>query len=384
MRMSDLPELTDEEVRALGFVPGPGGWEILDPEERGPGLMVVDEGKRLALEPGLSSPAPRFLTEHQDHLTVEWTIDQLITEEAVAFLAGEPKTLKTWTVAAMAIGVATGVPVLGFTPAGTGPALIVQEESRSADFARRIRWLAKGMGLEPSDLGRLHIASQAGLLLDEPNGQAAIAREIDRLSPRLVVLDPLVRMHSGDEDRAREMRPVLTYLRRLQAAHGCALAVIHHMSKNRLDGPKLRPGQRLRGTGDFHALLDSGLYFDVRPGVRQVAVDVEHREAPPPEPFLIELDVDEEAGSAVLTREAGTLADVAVLAAMPAVEAVLEANPDGLIGREVESQVEGRAQVIREALRRLEASGRATADAGTREDAAGRRRKVKLWKRRSE
>jgi AAA domain len=332
----------------------------------------------------LSRPAPAFLAESSGHESVDWTIDQILTEQSVAVFGGEPKSLKSWAAAACSLSVAAGVPVFGFEPVGTGPVLVVQEESRSADYARRLRWLTRGHDIQPSELEDLHIASQAGVLLDDVQGQADLAREIDRLQPRLVVLDPLVRMHSADEDRAKEMRPVLNFIRRLQANHGCGIVLVHHMAKSRFDGPKVRPGQRLRGTGDFHALLDTGVYFEVRQGVRQVAVEIEHREAPPPDPFTIRLDVDEQARTAVLVAEPGTLADVAILEAMPRVEEVLAAHPDGLIGREVEEAVEGRAQVVREALKRLASVGRATTEPGTRVDAAGRRRKVRVWKRRSE
>jgi hypothetical protein len=375
--------LSDEELAAL---------TALQSDEDGMGPLVdvpwgSDKERPAPVsnrEPRLSRPAPEFLAATADQDEVEYDIDQLLLAQAVAILGGEPKSLKSWVAASMGLAIATGVSCLGFAPTKRGQVLIVQEESRSADYARRIRWLARGHGLDPSGLAELHIASQAGVLLDDHAGQASLVAEIGRLSPRLVVLDPLVRMHSADEDRAREMRPVLRFIRRLQAEHGCGILVVHHMGKARADGPKTRLGQRLRGTSDFHALLDSGLYFETRPGVRQVGVTVEHREASPPEPFTISLEVDEDAGTARLVTEAGTLADINALAAMPEVEAVLEAHPDGLIQREVEELAQGRAQAIREALRRLEASGRATAEPGTREDAAGRRRKVRVWKRRSE
>jgi hypothetical protein len=189
-------------------------------------------------------------------------------------------------------------------------------------------------------------------------------------------------MHSADEDKAREMRPILRFLRRLQAEYACGVSVIHHMGKAR-EGPKPRPGQRLRGTSDLHAWIDSGLYFETRPGVRQVAVTVEHREAPPPEAFTIRLDVDAELGEARIVTEDGTLADLAVLEAMPEVEAALESNPGGLMQKEVEEAVSRRAVVIRDALKRLEASGRAISVVEKRPDALGRNRKVRLWTRRS-
>jgi hypothetical protein len=331
----------------------------------------------------LSLPAPEFLAGAEDRDRVEWTVDQLLVEQAVAFFAGEPKSLKSWASLDVAIAVGAGVPAFGrFAPAGTGSVLIVQEESRWTDYARRLRWLARGHGLAPSDLEDVHVSSQPGILLDDVDGQARLVREIERLRPRLVVLDPLVRMHSADEDRAREMRPVFRFVRRLQAEHDCGVLLIHHMSKAR-EGVRARPGQRLRGTGDFHALLDSALYFEARPGVQSVAVAVEHREAPPPEPFTLRLEENADEGEARLVAEPGTLADLAVLEALPEVESALEAHPEGLTKKDVEEIVSKRAQVVRYALTRLKEAGRATEEESRREDAAGRQRKVMLWKRRS-
>lgn len=329
----------------------------------------------------LSEPAPAFLKSAESE-RVEWSISDILTREAVAFFAGEPKTLKTWAVIDTALAIATGAEAFGrFEPRIRGPVLIVQEESRRSDFARRIRWLARGHGFEPDRLLDLHIASQPGLLLDEEAGQRRLVADIERLGAVHVVLDPLVRMHSADEDRAREMRPVLRFIRRLQAEHACSVAVVHHLGKARNEGPKQRPGQRLRGTSDLHALLDTGLYFETRAGVRQVAVQVEHREAPPPEPFTLRLDVDAEAGEARLRAEDGTLADLAVLEALPDVEAALTAST-GLTQRQVEEAVSRRREVVREALKRLEALGRAISAPERRPDALGRERQVQVWKRR--
>ena len=145
----------------------------------------------------------------------------------------------------------------------------------------------------------------------------------------------------------------------------------------------MRPGQRLRGSGDLHALLDSALYFEARAGVSTIAVEVEHREAPPPEPFTIRLDVNEDEGTARLIAEAGTLADLAVLEALPEVEAALAAVAEGLTTKEAEERVGKRAQVVREALKRLQSAGRAISTPEERPDALGRRRKVTVWSARS-
>jgi hypothetical protein len=346
--------------------------------------LDTSEVEEIGLQPfevTLSIPAPAFLAASEGEDSVAFAVDQLIAAEAVAFIAGEPKSLKTWASLDCAFAIATGAPAFGrFEPGIRGPVLLAQEESRSADYARRLRWLARGHGLQPSDLDNLHIASQRGLRLDEPESQAQLVAEIRRLNPVMVLLDPLTRMHSADEDRASGMRPVLSFLRRLQAEHACAVLVIHHWTKPR-EGTKVRPGQRLRGTGDLYAMLDSALYLEARSGMRLVAVTVEHREAPAPEPFTLRLEEDEETGTARLIAEAGTLEDMAAVEAMPDVDAALTAHPEGLTGRQVEAIVPRRRQLVREAIRKLEAAGRAVSVLERREDAAGRTRETKVWKR---
>jgi len=336
-----------------------------------------------APETTLSVPAPTFLAGSEGDDIVQWTIDQLLTAEAIGFIAAEPKTLKTWVSIELALAVAADVRAFGRFGAGIlGPVLMVQEESRSADFARRVRWLARGHDLDPSALSMLHVASQRGLLLDDPGWQLRLVSEIRRLDAAMVVLDPLSRMHSADEDRAREMRPILRFLRRLQAEHGCTVVVVHHWSKPR-EGVRTRLGQRLRGTGDMYAVLDSALYLEAKPGAGVVGVQVEHREAPWTDPFTLRLEQDPETGSARLLAETGTLADLAALEALPDIESVLDAHPEGLRGSEVEDLVPRRAQVTREGLKRLETLGRAISTLEQRQDAAGRARQVRVWKRRS-
>lgn len=355
-----------------------------DPESvRGDVLEVLGEAREdPQAGPPQDGPVPASELLRRDFPDrVEWAVEELWLAEAVGFLAGEPKTYKSWVLAEIALAVAAGVEAFGrYRPDTPGPVLLVQEESRTVDYVRRLRWLAAGHGLALDDLEQLHVWSQPGLLLDDPASLARLVADVTRLEPVLIGLDPLVRMHSADEDRAREMRPVLRALRRLQAEHGCGVAVVHHLAKARADNGAVRLGQRMRGTGDFHALVDSALYFESRRGVRQVAVDVEHREAPSPEPFTIRLDVDETAGHAVLTAEPGTVEDLAVLQVRPEVEAMLGEHPEGLTKRDLEEKIPKRAAAVREAVDRLHKEGRVVAAESRRPDKLGRSRKVMLWR----
>lgn len=63
----------------------------------------------------------------------------------------------------------------------------------------------------------------------------AVRRGLDetvaKLRPRLLVLDPFVRLHRIDENASGEVAPLLAYLRELQRRHAVAVLVVHHAKK---------------------------------------------------------------------------------------------------------------------------------------------------------
>jgi hypothetical protein len=102
--------------------------------------------------------------------------------------------------------------------------------------------------------------------------------------PRLLLLDPFVRMHAADENSAQAIAAILAHLRGLQRTHHVAIVVVHHTRKNTRAG---QHGQSLRGSGDFHAWVDSALYLTH--DKQRLRLSIEHRAAPAPEPVYIDL-----------------------------------------------------------------------------------------------
>ena len=110
------------------------------------------------------------------------------------------------------------------------------------------------------------------------------------LQPRLLILDPFVRLHRIDENASGEVAPLLAYLRELQRRHAVAVLVVHHARKG---AANLRAGQALRGSSEFHAWGDSNLYL--RRDGRPLSLTVEHRAAPSPPSLALELHADGDA-----------------------------------------------------------------------------------------
>jgi hypothetical protein len=107
------------------------------------------------------------------------------------------------------------------------------------------------------------------------DGLTLVGITVAALRPTLLILDPFVRLHRIDENASAEVAPLLAYLRDLQRHYQLAVVVVHHARKG---AARVREGQALRGSSEFHAWGDSNLYL--RRHQDQLTLSIEHRAAP--------------------------------------------------------------------------------------------------------
>jgi hypothetical protein len=203
-----------------------------------------------------------------------WLIEGLWGAEAVGIVGGEPKCCKSFLALDMCVSVASGVPCLGrFRVAGTGRVLLYAAEDALHVVRRRLERIALFAGTTLASLD-IQVITVPTLRLDLADDRDRLAETVRTLSPRLLVLDPFVRLHRVDENASGEVAPLLGYLRGLQRTFNLAVVVVHHARKGNGKG---RAGQALRGSSEFHAWGDSNLYL------RRVGDDliltIEHRAA---------------------------------------------------------------------------------------------------------
>lgn len=213
-----------------------------------------------------------------------WLVDELFAHSSVGLLGGPPKAFKTWVAAELALAVATGTPAFGrFAAPDPGTVLFFGAEDPPPDLRTRFDGIARARGLDLAKVPLL-LLDIAQLRLDDAGHLDRLRRTLAVHAPRLLILDPFVRLVAGlDENSAREVSAVLGALRALQREHDVTILLVHHMRKS----PAAHPAQQLRGSGDFSAWLDSGLYL-TRHGDDRVLV-VEHRSAPAPAPFRLRM-----------------------------------------------------------------------------------------------
>ena len=226
-------------------------------------------------------PAYRLAERGEEH---RWLVTGLWSEQAVGIVGGEPKCCKSFLALDLAVAVASGTPCLRrFVVPTAGRVLLYAAEDALHIVRHRLDGIAAAAGVALADLD-IQVITAPVLRLDLAADRRNLAETVDRLRPRLLILDPFVRLHRIDENASGEVAPLLAYLRELQRRHGVAVLVVHHAKKG---GAGVRAGQALRGSSEFHAWGDSNLYL--RRDRDELSLTVEHRAAPSPRPLIVEL-----------------------------------------------------------------------------------------------
>lgn len=218
-----------------------------------------------------------------------WLVEPLWARAAVGVLGGAPKCCKSWLALDLAISVASGTACLdAFAVADPGPVLLYMAEDAAAVVKARLTGICRARQLELDSLA-IHVITVPVLRLDRGRDQARLRDAVRRCAPRLLILDPFVRLHRIDENDAGEVSALLGYLRTLQRQLDVAVLVVHHARKNGSGGA--HAGLSLRGSGDFHAWGDSNLYL--RRHKDALVLTIEHRAAAAPDPLRLHLVADE-------------------------------------------------------------------------------------------
>jgi AAA domain len=228
--------------------------------------------------------------------TQQWLVSSLWARAAVGILGGAPKCCKSWLALDLAVSVASRTHCLGsFAVEDPGPVLLYMAEDSAAVVKARLAGLCYHRGLRLEALP-IDVITAPSMRIDRGPDQDRLARTVWRGTPRLLVLDPFVRLHRVDENDAGQVSGILGYLRSLQRDFDVAVLVVHHARKN--GGSGGQAGQNLRGSGDLHAWGDSNLYLRRQQG--NLTLTIEHRAAQAPEPLALRLVADKSRGDAHL------------------------------------------------------------------------------------
>ena len=213
----------------------------------------------------------------------EWLIESIWARSAVGVIGGAPKCCKSWLGVDMAVSVASGTPCLErFAVKQPGPALVFLAEDAMSAVRARVQALCLKRNLDLGGLD-LYAITTPSLRLDLARDQERLNATLASLQPRILVLDPLVRLHRLDENSAADISKLLGFIREMQRAHHTAIVLVHHASKKH----RAQPGQALRGSSDLHAFGDSNAYLARRN--QSIVLTLEQRAAKSIQPLEMQL-----------------------------------------------------------------------------------------------
>lgn len=233
-----------------------------------------------------------------------WLVEGIATEGSVGFIAGQPKSFKSWFSLDLAISVATGAMFLDyFRVVKPGPVLMIQEEDSAITVKSRVR---KVWGSKTTDKMRLHtngndviwepgdernfdpdidIYLQEGFVVSEGHWQEwldeTLTAGMDGVPYVLVIIDTLMNV-AGDveENKSQQMTSkIFKPVKLLCRKHETALRFVHHMGKGGGDNDTRRGGQKMLGGTANHAWAEDSLYLSRgKPGT--VHMEFESKSAP--------------------------------------------------------------------------------------------------------
>jgi hypothetical protein len=219
---------------------------------------------------------------------LRWLLTDLFLVGAAGILGGAPKTGKSFFALELAVAVASATAVAGrFAVATPGPVLLCAAEDPPAVVVQRLAALAAARD-QPLATLPVAVIVEPGVRL--PDGLARLAATVAQVAPRLLILDPLIRLHRADENSAADMALVLDGLRGLARATDCAILLVHHTRKAPAGGVA---GHGLRGSSDLHAFGDTNLYLRRLGPDAALELRIEHRAAPCPPPLRLQLRVED-------------------------------------------------------------------------------------------
>lgn len=203
-----------------------------------------------------------------------WLVENLIVDRALVAAVGRWKTTKSYGMLDICIAIATGRPAFGVLGVPEpGPVIFVNEESGEAALWRRLDALCRGRAIPPESLrGRLFVAANRRVKLDDEVWQSMLVATGRRLQPRLFVFDPLARMKAADlsESAQDEIAVAIEFMRTLRDETGTAVLFVHHTGHQ---------GEHMRGSSDLETAWDTRLRWKREGQSPEVTITSEHREA---------------------------------------------------------------------------------------------------------
>uniref|UniRef100_A0A6M3JKA8 Putative ATPase domain containing protein n=1 Tax=viral metagenome TaxID=1070528 RepID=A0A6M3JKA8_9ZZZZ len=223
----------------------PGLW-IVDPETGEDRFIYYNELEEETIQPFLT-PIGGFI--FQADLFVRKKLPESpfylrgwLPKRGKAYLYAPAKSGKSYLSMQLARCVGCGEDFLGI-PTTKGSALYIQFELGEEILQHRMREETK------KDYQNVYVGTTFSMKLDTKYGQERLWKAMEAVEPNVLILDPKIKMISGDENETHEMQPICDFLDSLIEGFNCSLLIIDHAGKD--------TSRRGRGSSIWEGWADS-------------------------------------------------------------------------------------------------------------------------------
>lgn len=200
-------------------------------------------------------------------------------------LSGASKSMKSFTMIALGLAVATGREWLGFK-CDAAPVLFLNLELQQFSMERRVREVAAAMRIDPP--ANFIVVHLRGKLVSVDTLERMLRPLLKRHRPGLVVVDPHYKVSSASkvEENSNDAQGLLlSRLENLVCPTGAALVLAHHFSKG--DKSQTKAIDRSAGGGVLARWPDVAMTLTEHTEAACATVEMSLRDFAPVEPFVV-------------------------------------------------------------------------------------------------
>lgn len=217
----------------------------------------------------------------------DWIVKPLLRPEGRLILAGPPKVGKSMFTLQLALHVAAGRDFLMFSVPLARRVLVIQLEISKASFQERLKLMVSAISSQDVSANTRFNKTFNWRLnnIEDANALIAVAREF---APELIILDPLYKLHSKDENKASELAEITNLIDLIAVSLKAAVILVHHLRKEQNQAPssgisEMRGSSHLGAWPDATAILKSL-------GKNTISLHLDLRDGPAPDDLALTLD----------------------------------------------------------------------------------------------
>lgn len=215
--------------------------------------------------------------------------------DKIALIASS-KLKKTFFLLQLLLCLAAGKPFFNWRIPKPRRILHVQFEIQDHHFHRRVKRMAKALGITSADLGdKFHILNARGLGIAGPEGIKKIGIMANKIKPEIISFDPLYKIATGAENTVEDLKGILNSFDVLAKTTGAAIFYVHHDAKGNSGDRDVRD----RGAGSNVLGRDYDAAITLTPHAAEedaAVIETLLRNYRPQEPFTVLWVEDDETG----------------------------------------------------------------------------------------